>query len=94
MAVSSNNKYLAVCERSQQAICLIYELGTLKRRRILTSSESAATEFIDVKFTAQTEDKLTNFLFTLVSKIMTVSFAKVKHAGNLFISESVDKSNS
>ena len=52
MAVSSNNKYLAVCERSQQAICLIYELGTLERRRILTSSESAATEFIDVKFTA------------------------------------------
>ena len=68
MAVSANRKFLAVCERSQQAICLIYELNSLKRRRILTSSESPAQEFIDVKFTAsQSEDKLTNFLFTLVS---------------------------
>ena len=66
MAVSHNKKYLAVCEKAQQAICFIYELNSLKRRRIITSSESVAKEFIDVKF-ANSDDKLTNFLVTLVS---------------------------
>lgn len=44
----------------------MYELNTLKRRRVITSSESVAKEFIDVKF-AYSDEKLTNFLFTLVS---------------------------
>ena len=66
MAVSANKKYLAICERAQQAICFIYEVNSLKRRRIITSSESGAKEFVDVKF-AHSEEKLTNFLVTLVS---------------------------
>lgn len=67
MAVSHSKKYLAVCERASQAICFVYELNTLKRRRVITSSESSAQEFVDVKF-AYSEEKLTNFLFTLVSR--------------------------
>ena len=39
LAVSHNKRYLAVCEKSNQAICVIYELNTLKRRRILTANE-------------------------------------------------------
>ena len=66
MAVSHNKKYLAICEKAAQAVCFIYEVSTLKRRRILTSNESVATEFIDVKF-AYSDEKLTNYLFTLVS---------------------------
>ena len=66
MAVSHNKKFMAVCERSHQAICFVYELNTLKRRRVITSSESVSKEFIDVKF-AYSEEKLTNFLLTLVS---------------------------
>ena len=66
MALSHNNRYLAICERAEQAICFVYEVNSLKRRRILTSSESVAKEFIDVKF-AHSDEKLTNFLFTLVS---------------------------
>jgi len=42
MAVSHSKKYLAVCERASQAICFVYELNTLKRRRVITSSESTA----------------------------------------------------
>lgn len=68
MAISPNKKYLALCERAEQAVCLIYELNTLKRRRILTSEEFASKEFIDVKF-AYSEEKLTNFLLTLVSDL-------------------------
>ena len=73
MAISHNKKYLAICERAPQAVCFIYETHSLKRRRMLTSSESVAKEFIDVKF-AYSEEKLTNFLFTLVSIFTTHSF--------------------
>ena len=66
MALSHNKKFLALCERSAQAICFIYEVATLKRRRVLTSSEIQAKEFIDCKF-AYSEEKLSNFLLTLVS---------------------------
>ncbi len=66
MAISDNKKFLAICEKAKQAICFIYEVATLKRRRIITSSESVAKEFIDVRF-AHSEDKMTNFLLTLVS---------------------------
>ena len=72
MAISHNKKYLAICERAPQAVCFVYETQSLKRRRILTTSESVAKEFIDVKF-AYSDEKLTNFLFTLVS-IFTHSF--------------------
>ena len=66
MAVSPNKKYLAICEKAERAVCIIYEVNTLKRRRILTTDDSDAQEFIDVKF-AYSEEKLTNYLFTLVS---------------------------
>ena len=69
MAVSDNKKFLAICERSQQAVCFVYEVASLKRRRIITSSESIAKEFIDVRF-AHSEDKMTNFMLTLVSRII------------------------
>ena len=74
MAISHNKKFLAICERAQQAVCFIYEVNSLKRRRILTSTDSVAKEFIDVKF-AYSEDKLTNFLFTLVSATLARSLA-------------------
>ena len=67
MAISHNKKFLAICERAQQAICFVYEVNSLKRRRILTTNESVAKEFIDVKF-AYSEEKMTNFLLTLVSE--------------------------
>lgn len=75
MAVSANSRFLAVCERAKQAICIVYELKSekgdyfLKRRRILTTSESLASEFKEVKF-AYSEDKMTNFLLTVVSNIL------------------------
>ena len=68
MAVSNVNKrFLAVCEEAKQALCVVYDLQTLKRRKILTSSEIQSSKFTDVKF-AYSEEKLTNFLMTLVSE--------------------------
>ena len=67
MAVSNISKrYLAVCEEAKHALCIVYDLHTLKRKKILTSSEIHASKFIDVKF-GYSEEKLTNFLVTLVS---------------------------
>lgn len=48
--ISPCKRYLAVCERSTQAICVVYELSTMKRKRILTSAEIAASEFTSIAF--------------------------------------------
>ena len=64
LAVSHNKRYLAVCEKSAQALCIVYELNTLKRRRILTSSELTSSEFTQASF-AYSEEKLQNYLLTL-----------------------------
>ena len=55
--LSSCKRYLAVCERANQALCVIYDMVTLKRKRILTSSESNSTVFVSASF-AQSEDKM------------------------------------
>ena len=39
LAVSPAKKYLAICEKSERAICSVYDLTTLKRRKVLTSLE-------------------------------------------------------
>ena len=84
MAVSDNKKFLAICERSQQAVCFVYEVASLKRRRIITSSESIAKEFIDVRF-AHSEDKMTNFMLTLVSRIILAQQLFVTHKSNCLL---------
>lgn len=72
MAVSHNGRFLAVCEKAKQPLCVIYELKVekgdqfLKRRRVLTTSETSANEFKEVAF-AYSDDKMTNFLLTVVS---------------------------
>jgi hypothetical protein len=51
-------------------MCIIYELSNkhaqIKRKRILTSSECKATEFVQCSF-ANSEEKSTQFLVTVVS---------------------------
>lgn len=67
MELSHCKRYLAVCERSTQAICIIYDLNTLKRKRVLTSIEVNASEFTSLSF-AQSADKLMQYLVTLTNK--------------------------
>lgn len=68
LAVSNvPRKYLAVCERAKQAVCIIYDLTQQKKPRYLTSNEYTATEFVDVKF-AYSEEKLSNFVLTMTGK--------------------------
>ena len=64
LAVSQGKKYLAVCEKAERALCIVYDLATLKRRKVLTSTDYNAREFISVAFSASNEKSL---LCTLVS---------------------------
>jgi len=65
MALSPAKKWLAVCERSDRAICCVYDTGTLKRKKILTSSECQAKEFVSVNFAPSNEKSM---LVTLTSE--------------------------
>lgn len=70
MCLHPNKRYLAVCEKAKQAMCIIYELSNkntqIKRKRILTSSECKATEFVQCSF-ANSDEKISQFLVTVVS---------------------------
>lgn len=68
MALHPNRRYLAVCEKAKQALCLVYEITStsIKRKRILTSSDCKAAEFIHCSF-ANSEEKLSQYLVTVVS---------------------------
>lgn len=63
LAVSQGKKYLAVCEKAERALCIVYDLTTLKRRKVLTSTDYNSREFISVAFAATNEKSL---LCTLV----------------------------
>ena len=50
LALSPCKRLLAVCERAKQAICSIYDTTTFKRKKILTSTEYNACEFVAAAF--------------------------------------------
>ena len=58
MAVTRNKKILAVAEKTERTpICIIYDLQTLKRKKIIASGECNAAEFCSIAFSAK-NDKL------------------------------------
>ncbi|CAB4004810.1 cilia- and flagella-associated 57-like, partial [Paramuricea clavata] len=50
MAVSPNRRYVAIAERSEKAIITIYDLHTLRKRKVLTYPDGAATEYVSLAF--------------------------------------------
>lgn len=71
LAVSPSRKHIAVCERAERAICIIYDIESLvknpsvpaKRKKVLSSSDYTAKDFICVCFAPSAEKSL---LATLV----------------------------
>jgi cilia- and flagella-associated protein 57 len=55
MALSHSKNFLAVCERSEKAICSIYNTKTLKRKKVITTDHITDKEFISVAFSHQNE---------------------------------------
>lgn len=50
MAVSPNRRYIAIAERGDKAIITIFDLHTLRKRKVLTYSDGTATEFVSLAF--------------------------------------------
>ena len=71
LAVSPSRKHIAVCERAERAICIIYDISGLgqnpplqpKRKKVLSSSDYTAKDFICVCFAPSAEKSM---LATLV----------------------------
>lgn len=68
LGLSHSHRFLAVCEKAERALCVIYDLYGLKsnqqpkKKKIITSSDYNSREFISVCF-APTNEK--QFLATL-----------------------------
>lgn len=50
MAVSPNRRYVAVAEKGEKATITIYDLHSLRKRKILSSPEVQSTEFVSLAF--------------------------------------------
>lgn len=65
MALSPSKSFLAVAERAERAICSVFDMTTLKRKKILTSTDYASREFVSVNFAPSNERSM---LVTLTSE--------------------------
>ncbi|GBG33254.1 Cilia- and flagella-associated protein 57 [Hondaea fermentalgiana] len=52
LSVCPSRKFVAVAERGQRASVSIYDLGTLKKRKLLTTSECNSSEYVSVCFSS------------------------------------------
>ena len=67
MALHPNKKFLAVAERATQAICIIYDITTLKRKKICTTGDCVSKSFTSLAF-ANSDQKSEQFLVTLTGE--------------------------
>lgn len=52
LGVCPSNKFVAIAERGQRASVSIYDLGTLKKRKLLSTSECNSNEYVSVCFSS------------------------------------------
>ena len=50
MAVSTNRRYVAIAEKGEKATITIYDLHTLRKRKILSSPEVESKEYVSLSF--------------------------------------------
>ncbi len=50
MAVSPNRRYVAIAEKGEKATITIYDLHSLRKRKILSSNEVQSTEYVSLAF--------------------------------------------
>ena len=75
MTLSPSKRYLAVCEKAERALCIIYDMHPLslmppqnpKRKKILTSHDCNSREFVSVAFDPHHEK---TFLATISAPFM------------------------
>jgi len=52
MCVSPSKRYIAIAERGQRGMVSVYDMQSLKKRKVLTTTESASREYISVSFSS------------------------------------------
>ncbi|KAH6584161.1 hypothetical protein BASA61_007631 [Batrachochytrium salamandrivorans] len=55
MAVSGIKRFLAIAERGEKPICTIYDLHTLRRRKVITLPDVESKEFISIGLSADSK---------------------------------------
>lgn len=50
MAVSPNRRYVAIAEKGEKATVTIYDLNTLRKKKVLSSTEVQSNEFVSLAF--------------------------------------------
>ena len=50
LAVSPNRRYVAIAEKGEKATITIYDLNTLRKKKVLCSAEVQSTEFVSLAF--------------------------------------------
>lgn len=50
LSISPNKKLLAVAERSEKAMITVYDLQTLKRRKVLVAADAGSKEYVSMAF--------------------------------------------
>jgi WD40 repeat protein len=50
LAVSRSKKFLAVCEKSQKAICTVYDINSQKQKRILPDPDEGTDAYVSQEF--------------------------------------------
>lgn len=59
MAVCPSKRFIAVAEKSERGIVNIFDLKTLKKRKVLTASNSSSTHYVDMAFSSDNQLMLT-----------------------------------
>ncbi|KAI8930216.1 WD40-repeat-containing domain protein [Entophlyctis helioformis] len=55
MTVGGNKRFVAIAERGEKPVCIVYDLHTLRRRKTLAMPDVEAKEFISVGFSADSK---------------------------------------
>ncbi|XP_028390638.1 cilia- and flagella-associated protein 57-like [Dendronephthya gigantea] len=89
MAVSPNRRYLAIAERGEKATITIYDLHTLRKRKVLTYTDGAATEYVSLAFSPDSKYLISQggkpdwiLLYWTWEKAKVMAFAKATNQTN------------
>uniref|UniRef100_K3X1G7 Uncharacterized protein n=1 Tax=Globisporangium ultimum (strain ATCC 200006 / CBS 805.95 / DAOM BR144) TaxID=431595 RepID=K3X1G7_GLOUD len=59
IAIASNRRFIAVAEKSDRGLVSIYDLKTLKKRKVLSSAETQGKSYVSMEFSADNQLLLT-----------------------------------
>eukprot|EP00744_Colponema_vietnamica_P001225 GILI01002055.1.p1 GENE.GILI01002055.1~~GILI01002055.1.p1 ORF type:complete len:1251 (-),score=376.19 GILI01002055.1:222-3974(-) len=87
LAVSPSKRYLAVAEKGERAMVTVYDLVTMKKRKMLSTPEVQSREFVSICFSQENKFLLTQggapdwtLVYWAWDKVKPTAFIKVSNA--------------